>query len=66
MGETWRLAAGVNYQLHEDLELHMAYTLIWLGDMDVEQSKQRSGTTLSGTYDNASLHVIGGGATWRF
>ncbi|MDH4566994.1 transporter [Pseudomonas sp. BN414] len=66
MAESWRLAAGVNYQIDEGLDLHMAYTLIWLGDMDVEQTKQRSGNSLSGSYDNTSLHIIGGGATWRF
>ncbi|MCY1412067.1 Outer membrane protein transport protein (OMPP1/FadL/TodX) [compost metagenome] len=66
MAETWRLAAGVNYALDEGLDLHFAYTLAWLGDMDVDQTKARSGATLSGTYDNAMLHILGGGATWRF
>ncbi|WIE53064.1 OmpP1/FadL family transporter [Pseudomonas sp. GM17] len=66
MGDTWRLATGVNYQVEEGLDLHLAYTLVWLGDMDVEQTKARSGTTLSGTYRNSALHIIGGGATWRF
>ncbi|PJI50097.1 MAG: aromatic hydrocarbon degradation protein [Pseudomonas sp.] len=66
MAENWRLATGVNYQVEEGLDLHLAYTLVWLGDMDVEQSKSRSGETLSGTYRNAALHIIGGGATWRF
>ncbi|MNE64079.1 long-chain fatty acid outer membrane transporter [compost metagenome] len=66
MGETWRLATGVNYQVEEGLDLHLAYTLVWLGDMDVEQTKARSGDTLSGSFDNAALHIIGGGATWRF
>lgn len=66
MGETWRLATGLNYQVEEGLDLHLAYTLVWLGDMDVEQTKSRSGTSLSGTYDDAALHIIGGGATWRF
>ncbi|WP_449433437.1 OmpP1/FadL family transporter [Pseudomonas putida] len=66
MGETWRLATGVNYSVDEGLDLHLAYTLVWLGDMDVEQTKARSGTTLSGSFDNSALHIIGGGATWRF
>ncbi|SDO40542.1 OmpP1/FadL family transporter [Pseudomonas jinjuensis] len=66
MNDTWRLAAGVNYALDEGLDLHFAYTLVWLGDMDVDQTKRRSGTTLSGTYDNAMLHILGGGAVWRF
>ncbi|MBH3426710.1 OmpP1/FadL family transporter [Pseudomonas alkylphenolica] len=66
MGEAWRFATGVNYQLEEGLDLHLAYTLVWLGDMDDEQTKSRSGTTLSGTYKDAALHIVGGGATWRF
>ena len=66
MGEAWRLAAGVNYTVDQRLDLHLAYTLVWLGDMDVDQTKSRSGTTLSGSYDNSALHIIGGGATWRF
>ena len=66
MGEAWRLATGINYQLEEGLDLHLAYTLVWLGDMDDEQTKSRSGTTLSGTYKDAALHIVGGGATWRF
>lgn len=66
MGEAWRLATGVNYTVDEGLELHLAYTLVWLGDMDVDQTKSRSDTTLSGSYDNSALHIIGGGATWRF
>ncbi|WP_243055217.1 OmpP1/FadL family transporter [Pseudomonas sp. BP01] len=66
MNETWRLATGFNYQVEEGLDLHMAYTLVWLGDMDVEQTKSRSGNSLSGTYRNTALHIVGGGATWRF
>jgi len=66
MGETWRFATGINYQLDEGLDLHLAYTLVWLGDMEIEQTKSRSGSTLSGTYKDAALHIIGGGATWRF
>jgi long-chain fatty acid transport protein len=65
-GESWRLASGINYQVDEGLDLHMAYTLVWLADMDVEQTKQRSGTSLSGSYDNSALHILGAGATWRF
>jgi len=66
MNETWRLATGFNYQVEEGLDIHLAYTLVWLGDMDVEQTKARSGNSLSGSYRNAALHIVGGGATWRF
>jgi long-chain fatty acid transport protein len=66
MGDAWRVATGINYQIEDGLDLHAAYTLVWLGDMDVDQNKSRSDTTLSGAYKNAALHIIGGGATWRF
>jgi long-chain fatty acid transport protein len=36
-----------------------------MGDMDVQQTKSRSGGTVSGGY-SAALHVVGGGAVWRF
>lgn len=65
-GDAWRFAAGVNYQFREGLDLHMAYSLIWMGDLDDQQTKQRSGQSVSGTYENAAIHAIGGGATWRF
>ncbi|MFJ3051907.1 OmpP1/FadL family transporter [Pseudomonas nitroreducens] len=65
-GAIWRLATGVNYDLGDGMDVHAAYTLMWLGDLDVEQTKSRSGNTLSGTYKDAALHVLGAGVTWRF
>ncbi|WP_159811828.1 OmpP1/FadL family transporter [Pseudomonas sp. 18058] len=65
MAEAWRLATGVSYKMTEDMDINLNYTLVWLGDMDVEQTK-RNGQTLSGSYPNALLHIVGGGATWRF
>jgi long-chain fatty acid transport protein len=61
MGEAWRLATGINYQVDQGLDVHAAYTLVWLGDMDVEQTKAHSGTTLSGTY--RTLHILDAGTT---
>lgn len=63
---SWRLATGINYAVDEGLDLHMTYTLVWLGDMEINQTKSRSGDSLSGSYDNSALHILGGGATWRF
>lgn len=66
MAETWRVATGFNYQVEEGLDLNLSYTFLWLGDMEVDQTKPVSGLRTSGEYANASLHVIGGGAVWRF
>lgn len=66
INEGWRLATGFNYEVDESLSLNMNYTLVWMGDMSIDQTKSRSGETLSGEYKNAAIHIIGGGATWRF
>lgn len=66
MNEAWRLATGVSYALQDDVDVHISYTLIYLGDMDVQQTKARSGGSVSGEYKNAALHVLGGGVVWRF
>jgi long-chain fatty acid transport protein len=63
---TWRFATGFNYSVDSAFDFHLAYTLGWLGDMDVEQTKARSGTTLSGKYTNTYLHILGGGVVWHF
>ncbi|MFQ6571876.1 OmpP1/FadL family transporter [Pseudomonas sp. UM16] len=65
VGEAWRFATGLNYKVDESMAFNLNYTLIWMGGMSVEQSK-RSGQTLSGDYKRAAIHVLGGGATWRF
>ncbi|MBM7061848.1 outer membrane protein transport protein [Pseudomonas sp. UL073] len=66
MNEAWRFATGINYALDEGVDVHLNYALVWLGDMDVQQTKRRSGGTLSGEYANTALHVLGGGVVWRF
>lgn len=66
MGDAWRFATGVNYALDKDTDLHLSYTLIWMGDMSTEQTKNSNGQSVSGEYRNAALHVIGGGMVWRF
>ncbi|MDT4864846.1 hypothetical protein FQZ97_996200 [compost metagenome] len=66
MNETWHLATGINYQLEEGLDMNLSYTLVWLGDMEVDQTKRISGQRTSGEFSNAALHVLGGGVVWRF
>ncbi|WP_295037475.1 OmpP1/FadL family transporter [Salinicola sp.] len=66
MNEAWRLATGLNYRWDESLDLTLNYTFIYLGDMDVDQTKAISGQRVSGRYSSAYLNVIGGGVRWRF
>ncbi|WP_251977587.1 OmpP1/FadL family transporter [Salinicola avicenniae] len=66
MNEAWRFATGINYAWAADWDLTLNYTLVYLGDMDVDQTQGLSGKRVSGTYDDAYLHVLGGGVRWRF
>ncbi|MGL4318963.1 MAG: hypothetical protein ACRCTL_20405 [Pseudomonas sp.] len=63
INETWRLATGINYQLEEGLGMNLSYSLVWLSDMEVEQSKKISGQS---AYSNTALHILGDGVVWRF
>ncbi|WP_010487737.1 OmpP1/FadL family transporter [Pseudomonas sp. S9] len=65
VGAAWRFATGLNYKIDESMSFNLNYTLIWMDDLSVEQSK-RNGQTISGEYKKAAIHVLGGGATWRF
>jgi len=66
MNDAWRVATGINYALSKDLDLHASYTLIWMGEMSTQQTKNSNGQSVSGEYRDAALHVIGGGMVWRF
>ncbi|MFI8482319.1 OmpP1/FadL family transporter [Pseudomonas sp. NPDC078700] len=65
VGAAWRFATGLNYKIDESMSVNLNYTLIWMDDLSIEQSK-RNGDTISGEYKKAAIHVLGGGATWRF
>ncbi|WP_223160936.1 OmpP1/FadL family transporter [Salinicola aestuarinus] len=66
MNEAWRLATGLNYQWDRSFDVSLNYTFVYLGDMDVDQTKNLSGQRVSGEYASAHLHVIGGGVRWQF
>ncbi|WP_223162350.1 OmpP1/FadL family transporter [Salinicola halimionae] len=66
MNEAWRLATGINYRWDDQLDLVLNYTFIYLGDMDVDQTKNLSGQRVSGEYSSTYLNVFGGGVRWRF
>jgi long-chain fatty acid transport protein len=66
MGDAWRFATGINYALDKNVDVHLNYTLIWMGDMSTQQTKSSNGQSVSGEYRDAALHVIGSGVVWRF
>ncbi|MCY1438999.1 hypothetical protein D9M71_552170 [compost metagenome] len=66
MGQSWRLATGATWALDKDTDVNFSWTLIWLGDMPVDQSKSLSGERTSGEFDNAWIQAFSGNMTWRF
>lgn len=66
MGEQWRVGTGATYALDKDTDLNLSWSLVWMGDLPVDQSKSLSGERVSGQYDSAWIQTITGNATWRF
>ncbi|MNE02674.1 Outer membrane protein P1 precursor [compost metagenome] len=66
MGAAWRFAAGVTFALAPDTAVNLSWTTIWLGDMEVDQTKNLSGNRTSGQFDDAWLQALSGSMTWRF
>lgn len=66
LGAAWRLGTGATYSLDKDTDLNLSWSLAWLGDLDVEQSKPLSGERTSGQFGNAWIQTVTGNMTWRF
>jgi long-chain fatty acid transport protein len=66
LGETWRLALGTRYAWSQDLTLDAAYELAWSGDLDLDVERGPLAGRVSGTYENAALHVVSLNVDWRF
>lgn len=66
MSSQWRLGTGATYALNHDTELNVSWDLVWMGDLDADQTKPLSGDRTSGTFTNAWLQSLTGNMTWRF
>jgi long-chain fatty acid transport protein len=67
MGESWRFGLGAQYQLSEAVNLGAAYTLLWAGDMSVDQGSDLSlRGRVSGSYDDSWFSFITVNLTWQF
>jgi len=66
VGETWRFGLGARYGWSQDLTLGAAYEVAWSGDLDIDVERGPLAGRVSGTYENAALHVISLNAEWKF
>ena len=69
MGDAWRLGTGLTYALSKETDLNVSYSLIWMGDMPVSQTKSQPASDpaqVSGSFDNAWIQAVSSSMTWRF
>jgi long-chain fatty acid transport protein len=66
VSDTWRFALGTLYEWSEHLKLSGAYELAWSGDIDMNVERGPPPGRVSGTYENASLHVVCLNLEWSF
>jgi long-chain fatty acid transport protein len=67
MGQAWRFGLGAQHQLSEAVNLGLACTFLWGGDMPVDQGADTSlRGRVTGSFDNAWFTFVNVNLTWRF
>ncbi len=61
-----RYAAGIQYDLNEDVTLGFAYEFVDLGDAEIDQNRGPLAGRAVGDYDPNHIHFINFNAIWRF
>jgi long-chain fatty acid transport protein len=62
----WRYGVGAIYQYSEKIDLGVGYTLLWSGDMSMDQERGPLAGRLSGDYNNSAVHVLACNMNWAF
>jgi long-chain fatty acid transport protein len=67
MGQSWRFGLGVQHQLSDAVNVGLAGTFTWAGDMPVDQGTDLSlRGRVSGSFDNAWFAFVNLNLTWKF
>ena len=67
MGQAWRFGLGAQYQLSPKVNVGLATTFMWAGDMTVDQGSDLSlRGRVSGTYENAWFSITSLSLNWVF
>jgi len=67
MGAAWRFGFGAQYQISKSLNLGLAQTFMWLGDLGVDQGSDLSlRGRVSGSYDDSWFSITSLNLTWVF
>lgn len=65
VAEAWRFGIGTQYEVSKSLSLGLAYELVYSGDISISQSRGPLAGTVSGTMDNAMMHVVAFTLIWK-
>jgi long-chain fatty acid transport protein len=66
VGEAWRFGAGARYDWSQRLTLGLAYTLMWMGDLDMTLDRGPLAGSVSGQYDDAAIHFVNFNVNLKF
>ena len=66
MGEAYRFGTGTQYKLNQHLSLGFAYELIWMGTLNVNQTRGPLAGTVAGEYKDAAIHAFQGVLQYQF
>lgn len=64
MGQAFRLGTGVEWLIIPAVQLGFAYTLVWMGDMPVEQLGGPLNGDVIGSFENTAIHVAASNLQW--
>jgi len=66
MGEAYRFGTGTQYKLNQHLSLGFSYELIWMGTLNVNQTRGPLAGTVAGEYKDAAIHAFQGVLQYQF
>ncbi|MBW1762857.1 MAG: outer membrane protein transport protein, partial [Deltaproteobacteria bacterium] len=65
MGQAFRFGVGAEWVIVPAVDLGLAYTLAWFGDMSVNQQGGPLNGDVVGSYDNTGIHFIALSLQWN-
>ncbi len=66
IGQAWRFGVGAQYLICKDFEFGMAYTLIWGGDISIDQDRGILSGRVAGDFDNTAFNYVGVTFRWKY
>lgn len=57
-GDGWRFAVGGKYALQDNMDLGLGYSLLWMGDLDLDNQGGPLSGRLAGTYEDSHIHFF--------